>query len=115
MRTYRAISLKQPWANLVASGKKSIETRKWDTRYRGDIVICSSQKPATPPFGCALAIAELYDTRPMLKKDEPNACCKRYPKAHSWLLRNIRKIEPPIPVKGKLGIYTIRLDIQEPR
>lgn len=32
---YKAISLKQPWANWVAEGKKMIETRKWTTRYRG--------------------------------------------------------------------------------
>ena len=28
-KIYKAISLKQPWANLVASGKKIIETRDW--------------------------------------------------------------------------------------
>src|SRR5690348_3780607 len=102
MKTYRAISLKQPWANLVADGIKTIETRKWNTRYRGDVVICSSKKPATYPAGYAIAIAEIYDTRPMRKEDEKDACCKVYPKAHSWLLRNIRKLDPIIPVKGQL-------------
>jgi hypothetical protein len=109
MRTYKAISLKQPWANLVAEGAKTIETRTWGTRYRGDIVICSSRKPPIRPAGCAIAVAELYDVRPMAKKDEEKACCELYPKAHSWLLRNIRKIDPPIPVRGSLGVFSIRL------
>jgi len=40
----KAISLKQPWANLVASGKKTIETRTWKTPYSGPILIVSSKK-----------------------------------------------------------------------
>jgi hypothetical protein len=31
----KALSVKQPWANMIASGKKTIETRKWPTDYRG--------------------------------------------------------------------------------
>lgn len=108
-KVYKAISLKQPWANLVLSGKKTIETRKWNTKYRNDLVICSSQKPKIDPAGYALCIAEVYDVRPMRKKDEKAAWCKVYPKAHSWFLRNIRPINPPIPVKGQLGIFNLRL------
>lgn len=110
-KTWKAISLKQPWANLVASGKKTIETRKWSTKYRGDLVICSSQNPKIEPYGKALCIVELYDVRPMEKNDEKKACIKIYPKAQAWLLRNIRKIDPSIPVKGQLNIFNLELDI----
>jgi len=48
---YKALSLKQPMANWVMSGKKTIETRKWVTAYRGDIVICSSKNPNIHPAG----------------------------------------------------------------
>lgn len=109
MKTYRAISLKQPWANWVREGKKTIETRKWDTKYRGDLVICSSKSPKIEPAGCALCVVEVYDTRPMKREDERAACVKRYPKAHSWLLRNLRVLEKPIPVKGSLGIFKLKL------
>ncbi len=105
----KAISLKQPWANLVASGKKTVETRKWKTNYRGDLVICSSKKPNIHPAGYALCIVELYDVKPMIKKDEKKACIKVYPSAYSWFLRNIRPINPPIPVKGSLGIFNLKL------
>lgn len=110
-KTYKAISLKQPWANLVASGAKTIETRKWATKYRGDLVICSSQNPKIEPHGKALCIVELYDVRPMEKKDEKKACIKVYPKAQAWFLRNLRPINPPIPVKGQLNIYKLKLSI----
>ena len=103
----KAISLKQPWANLVASGKKSIETRKWKTPYRGDVVICSSKKPNIEPAGYALCVVELYDIEPMKKEHEANACIKVYPGAYGWFLRNIRPLVPPVPVEGKLGVFNL--------
>src|SRR3990167_11355758 len=108
---YKAISLKQPWANLVASGEKTIETRKWSTKYRGDLIICSSQNPKIEPYGKALCIVELFDIKPMTKKDEKKACIKFYPGAYSWFLRNLRPISPPSPVKGSLGIFNIKLHL----
>lgn len=107
---YKAISLKQPWANLVTSGKKTIETRKWKTNY-SDLIICSSQNPKIEPYGKALCIVELYDVKPMTKKDEKKACIKVYKGAYSWFIRNIRLINPPIPVKGSLGIFDLKLTI----
>lgn len=35
----KAITLTQPWATLVAIGAKRIETRSWNTSYRGPIAI----------------------------------------------------------------------------
>ena len=108
-KTHKAISLKQPWANLVASGKKTIETRKWTTNYRGDLVICSSQSPKIHPAGYALCIVELYDIKPMKKSHEKDACIKVYKGAYSWFLRNLRPINPPVPIKGSLGIFNLSL------
>ena len=108
-KAWRAISLKQPWANLVAAGKKTIETRKWKTDYRGKIVICSSKKPAIAPAGYALCTAELYHIEPMKKEHEKKACIKVYKGAYSWFLRNIKPFNKPVPVKGHLGIFTLKI------
>lgn len=35
----KGLSLTQPWASLVAFGEKTIETRSWQTRYRGPVAI----------------------------------------------------------------------------
>jgi hypothetical protein len=35
----KAITLTQPWASLVAIGAKTIETRDWQTSYRGPLAI----------------------------------------------------------------------------
>jgi len=39
----QAISLTQPWAQLVVLGSKRVETRSWPTRYRGEIAIHASK------------------------------------------------------------------------
>jgi len=35
----KALTLTQPWATLVAIGAKKIETRSWNTTYRGQLAI----------------------------------------------------------------------------
>lgn len=38
----KALSILQPWASLVVLGHKKIETRSWNTKYRGPILIHAS-------------------------------------------------------------------------
>lgn len=38
----KALSIKQPWAYLIAKGWKDIENRSWKTNYRGRIYIHAS-------------------------------------------------------------------------
>ena len=39
----RTLSVRQPWANLLADGTKTIELRTWATDYRGPLVICAAK------------------------------------------------------------------------
>ena len=110
---YKALSLKQPIANWVMEGRKTIETRKWTTQYRGDIVICSSQHPHIQPAGCALGVVELYHIEPMKREHEKRACVKKYTRANSWFIRNVRRFQRPIPVKGRLGLFDLELKSAE--
>lgn len=89
----RALSWKQPFASLMLHGK--IETRVWDTKYRGFVLICTSKQPYKSdeichissleglntivktvgglidwPLGEAIAIGRLVDSRFMLKSDQ---------------------------------------------
>ena len=104
----KALSIKQPWANLIASGQKTIETRVWATPYRGSILLVSSKTPKIEPAGCAVAVAELVDCRPMTVADEYAAKCPIYPNAVAWVLQNVQAIKP-FPVKGQLGIYEVNV------
>ncbi|WP_438497133.1 ASCH domain-containing protein [Paenibacillus sp. IHBB 3054] len=35
----KAITIKQPWATLIALGEKRFETRGWQTKHRGELAI----------------------------------------------------------------------------
>lgn len=102
----RGLSVRQPFASLLAKRLKTIETRTWKTKYRGDVLICASQKSYKPdqyrhfcrtddfeelflhkvarlgkpelqlPTGMALAVARLVDCRSMERLDEPMALCQ---------------------------------------
>lgn len=39
----KALSLKQPWADLIVSGVKPIENRRWKSSYRGHLLIHASK------------------------------------------------------------------------
>lgn len=68
----KVISLLQPWATMLVMGAKRIETRSWNTKFRGDILIHASQKMDyqqknlcyESPFADFL---ELYDELPLGK------------------------------------------------
>jgi len=120
----KALTIKQPWLYLIASGQKTIETRTWRTAYRGELLLASSKtfdagyrscipnglalvwKNEARIFGQALCIVTLVDCRPMTEADEMAACCRIYPGAYSWVLENVRCIEP-FPVRGLPGLFEI--------
>lgn len=126
----KALSIKQPFAELIRNGSKTIETRKWKTSYRGDILICSSiskhdgyvkykdfvmskkllDKLPNIAYGYAICVASLTDVRPMVITDEVEACCPIYDGAYSWLLSNVRQIRA-FPIKGQLSLFNVNDDL----
>jgi hypothetical protein len=102
----KALSVKQPWANMIAAGEKTIETRIWQTNHRGDLLIVSSKSPPIEPAGFGVAIVRLVDCRAMSKRDELRACSRLYPGAFAWVLDNVRPVKP-FPVSGKLRLYEV--------
>ena len=109
----KALSLRQPWASLIANGHKTIETRTWRTRYRGPLAIHASMRPYARPTHRRHRRrgAWLYDCRPMVvSDDEEQACIALYDRANAWLLANVKPM-PLIPCKGRLGLWTPPDDI----
>ncbi|MBP7632493.1 MAG: ASCH domain-containing protein [Acidimicrobiales bacterium] len=49
----KALTIRQPWASLIAAGVKTIETRSWSTKYRGPIAIHAGKAtPVNVPGWC---------------------------------------------------------------
>jgi hypothetical protein len=112
----RALSVKAPWADLIASGDKTVEVRSWHTHYRGPLVICSG---ATPDIGGAArkykrhigalgvtrCLVHLLDVRGPKPGDATRALVAP---GHNfcWVLELTRTL-PPVAVKGRLGLFTL--------
>lgn len=93
----KALSIKPQWAHLILIDEKDVEYRTWQTKYRGDLLICSSQAPKKKGTiaGHALCVVNLYD----ITYDELEDI-------YEWHITDVRPIKP-FPVKGKLNIYNI--------
>jgi len=116
-----ALTVRQPFASLIAYGDKIIEWRTWTWNYRGPLVICASKSPKCKinhfenknieidlPTGAAVCIVDMVDCRPMLISDLADACCDDMEEeldgkidGYAFVLENAREVEP-VPVKGKL-------------
>jgi len=103
-----ALSVRQPFASMIADGRKTIEIRSRPIRLRGDLLIVSTQKPVVDdlPCGMALCVVLIVDCRPMQPSDAKAAFCDYYGANMAWVLGNVRPIKP-FPVHGKLGIYPV--------
>lgn len=47
----KALSIKQPYATLIAKGIKDVENRTWKTNFRGKIYIHSSKQEVKENWG----------------------------------------------------------------
>lgn len=113
---FKALVVKQPYAEDLADGVKTIELRKCRTKYRGDVLVCSSKNPKIPPLlnGCALALVELYDVKPVSEFTPEDWNATRVPVekrasikyGYGWLFRNPRRVIE-FPVHGQLGLFNL--------
>lgn len=127
----KVISLKEPWASLIKEKVKCIETRSWQTKYRGELYIHASKSKLTKKETLTYQpLLELL-TDPVLKYGHIIAKCKlvdciymdeelieKVKKNHNeyisgsyevgryaWILEEIEALEEPFEVKGSLGIW----------
>jgi hypothetical protein len=62
-----------PWATWMEQGLKTIETRWYSFKHRGDLVICCANSSDTPNAGLAVCVVDLYEALPMQKEHEREA------------------------------------------
>lgn len=134
----RGLSVRQPHASLMAAGAKVIETRTWRTTYRGLVAIhASSLYPhwcreleclpafaaalsgvARPlPTGSVIAVAELLDCarvetmRERLLGSRELVFGDFSAGRYGWQFAYVRALRSPVPIKGKLGLWSIPPDV----
>ena len=102
----KALTVRQPWASLIAQGKKTVELRTWATKYRGPLLITvSAKKHGDHPTGCTLCLVNLVDCRPATRSDARAACCNPAQDEYAWLLADATPLQQ-LPIKGRLSTWT---------
>lgn len=121
----RAITIRHPWAHLVAASIKRVENRSWPTAHRGPLAIHAAKLAdrldagtlaelelrgiAIPPadtlaYGAIIGIVNVVDCvafedLPPALADDPFASGP-----FCWILADAR-ILTPIPCRGQLGLW----------
>ena len=123
----KVITIKQPFASLIAEGLKEYEFRTWKTNYRGEILIHAGKavdKGAMKrfeclkleyPTGCIIARAQLTECVAVNEQVKDALRKKNYLvysgttenpdwKGYGFKLEDVKKVEP-ITVNGMLGLW----------
>ena len=121
----KALSLRQPWAELILQGRKKIETRTWNTHFRGRFLIHAANLPdgkhmesfgfAALPSGCIVGEATLvsvkkYNTKLQFDKDIPlhQVRLKEWKRPlYGYMLEDVKRL-PQEKCKGMLNFFEAR-------
>ena len=122
----KCLSLKQPYAELILSGRKTIELRKWNTKFRGRFLIHASK--AINSKACKLynidvsslitraivGSALLHDVKLYQRRKEfiadqsKHFAVSTYPEhMYGFLLSDAKRFDKPIPLKGQIGFFDV--------
>ncbi len=107
----KVLTLRQPWATLVAEGIKKYEFRSWKTKYRGKVLIHAGtgidkedmkkyeNMNLEFPSRRIIAIVEIEDCLELDEKlnkkiiaENNIAYGNKIRKGYAWKLKNIKKI-----------------------
>lgn len=135
----KALTIIQPWATLVATGAKKIETRSWKTDYRGPLAIHAAKgfpkwarntcywepfqqalaqagitDPDQLPRGVVISVCTLIECQRIKSDNLPDASERFFGDYRSgryaWILRDVRPVIPPIPARGAQGLWEIEIE-----
>lgn len=106
----KAISIKPHFAHQILCGTKTTEYRTWQTKHRGDLLICSNAAPKEKGTisGHALIVCRLAAVEPLSKRELKQIGIDEQPEKpiYGWRLTDFRTIKP-FPVKGKLNLFNV--------
>lgn len=117
----------QPWAELIRTGRKTIELRTWGTSHRGALLVCSGKRfdprgahhLVDGPRGVQASLVRLDDVRPAVMGDAsaagvtPELMRSLLDDAETagrtlfaWCFDDARDV-PRRPVRGALGLFNV--------
>ncbi|MDA3836761.1 MAG: ASCH domain-containing protein [Nanoarchaeota archaeon] len=115
----KVLSLKQPFAELVVSGRKKIELRNWNTKFRGKFLVHASltvDKKVMKKFGFInlprgkiIGEAEVVDVKKYESEEAQGRDSDKHLADSSWgkygfVLKGSKR-RKEVAAKGKLGFW----------
>ena len=122
MNRVPALSIRQPWAELIITGKKTIEVRSWYTEYRGPLWVHTGLK-AVPGLERRFEVRNLFlggfigtvvleavipfDRRRWEIWTARHLCSSEgyVPGSYAWMLSSPFKFEHPVAGPGRLNLF----------
>lgn len=130
-QSIKVISIRQPHADNIIFGDKWCENRSWITKYRGPLYIHATkwdsysdkQSPGNGETGAIIGCVDLVDVVDLEMTGVSEKDVRSAAKKHGlpltkaalayvgdsacFILANPRPLKTPIPVKGKLNIWSL--------
>ncbi len=127
-----ALSIRQPWIDMIVRGVKTMEIRNWTVKRRGLIALHAPRRidfsaayfygykqPWTLPRGKLIALAEITDVVELDNESWVDLVQRhRQPLpmvdgAYGVLLENVRLLERPVDCRGKQMFFPLTGNILE--
>ena len=124
----KALTICQPYAELIACGEKPIENRSWPTQYRGSLLIHAGKsrewmdegdEDAYPgmAFGAFVAVAQLVACLELdigvFEWPAPYRTLRCHEHANGpwcWILSGVGRLLVPVPWRGAQGLWDVPAD-----
>lgn len=111
----KCLSIRQPWAELLARGIKDVENRSWSTDYRGPFLIHAGQKVDEEALlryaqrgirfrlttGAIIGAATLIDCSAEHRSDWHQTG------KIGWYVTDAKLFAAPIPLAGQLRLFDV--------
>ena len=115
MKSYRVLTVRQPWAHLIIEGIKPVENRSWSTNHRGLMLIHVGRirdnklieqyglDPDLLDYGSIIGSVELVD----IVDDHPS---EFFTGPRGWVLKKPQRIKP-VPMQGRQSLWETTLPL----
>ena len=125
----KCLSICQPFANLIIEGKKTIELRKWNTKFRGEFLVhaplkirlndCKRVKIQSElTIGAIIGKVELLEVKEYLSASQIRKDSKRHlasnnidENKYGFILQNPKQLRVPIPCNGQLNFFEFKPEL----
>jgi len=108
----RAITIHQPWAELIVRGEKDVENRSWRTHHRGPLLIHAGARAGGASFA-EHGVSEDAERSAIIGVVEVVDCTQRRRSrwhdegSWGWYLAGARRFRKPVPMKGRRGLFEV--------